>query len=136
MLLEAGLSSSSIVYAPEDVTSLASLLRKHFRNFIASEYLPTAADRAKFPNTRHEDIQKLSFSDASVDAYVSCELMEHIPSVRDALCEAARVLRPGGKFIATFPFRTVDQDTLIKAVLENGQIAFLMEPEYHGNPVD
>jgi SAM-dependent methyltransferase len=136
LLIEAELSDASVVYAPESVTGLANLLRNHFRNFIASEYLPAIWDRIKIPNTRHEDIQNLSFADASIDAYVSCEIMEHIPSARDALYEAARVLRTGGVFIATFPFRTIDQDTLVKAILENGQIRFLMEPEYHGNPVD
>jgi len=136
VLLETGLSDVSVVYAPESVTGLADLLRNNFRNFIASEYLPSNSDREKLPGTRHEDIQRLSFEDASIDAYVSCEVIEHIPSPRDALCEAARVLRSGGIFIATFPFRTVEQDTLVKAVLENGQIRLLMEPEYHGNPVE
>jgi SAM-dependent methyltransferase len=136
LLIEAELSDASVVYAPESVTGLANVLRNHFRNFIASEYLPAIWDRVKMPNTRHEDIQNLSFADASIDAYFSCEVMEHIPSVRDALCEAARVLRTGGIFIATFPFRTVEKDTLVKAVLENGQIRFLTEPEYHGNPVN
>ncbi len=136
LLIDADLSDASVVYAPESVTALANLMREHFPNFIASEYLPTVSCRDKFPNTRHEDIQALSFENASIDAYVSCEIMEHIPSVAAALREAARVLRPGGVFIATFPFRTVDQDTIVKAIVENGQVRLLSEPEYHGNPVD
>jgi SAM-dependent methyltransferase len=136
LIIDANLSDESVVYAPESVTALANLLREHFPNFIASEYLPTVSCRQKFPNTRHEDIQALSFEGSSIDAYVSCEIMEHIPSVPAAIREAARVLRPGGVFIATFPFRTVDQDTSVKATLENGQVRFLTEPEYHGNPID
>jgi SAM-dependent methyltransferase len=136
LLIDADLSDESVVYASENFTALANLLREHFPNFIGSEYLPTVSCRDKFANTRHEDIQALSLEDASIDAYVSCEIMEHIPSIPDALREAARVLRPGGVLIATFPFRTVDQDTVIKASLENGQVRFLTEPEYHGNPVD
>ena len=136
LLIEAEPSESSIIYAPESVTSLANVLRNHFHNFTGSEYLPAISDRMKMPNTRHEDVQNLSFADASIDAYVSCEVMEHIPSVRDALCEAARVLRNGGILLATFPFRTVEKDTLVKAVMENGQIRLVMEPEYHGNPVN
>jgi SAM-dependent methyltransferase len=136
LIIDANLPDTSVVYAPESITALANLLRGHFPNFIASEYLPTVSWRKRFPNTRHEDVQALSFKVASIDAYVSCEIMEHIPSVADALREAARVLRPGALFIATFPFRTVDQDTIVKATLENGQVRFLTKPEYHGNPVD
>ena len=136
LIMESDLTNGSVVYAPESVTALAELLRTRYPSFIASEYLPKISDREKISNTRHEDIQKLTFADASVDAYISCEVMEHVPSPQDALQEAARVLRPGGIFIATFPFRTAEQDTLVKAVLENGQIRFLAEPEYHGNPVD
>jgi hypothetical protein len=29
----------------------------------------------------------------------------------------------------------MDQDTIARAVLDNGKVRFLMEPEYHGNPI-
>lgn len=124
------------VYAPESVTPLADILRNTFVGFIASEYLPTKEEKSVFPFTPHEDVEHLSFVDGRFDMYVSCEVMEHIPNVAAALSEAARVLRPGGQFIATFPFDSKSQKTMVKAVLENGQVKHLQEPEYHGNPVD
>jgi SAM-dependent methyltransferase len=128
--------TTSVIYASESLTPFANLLRQHFPNFSGSEYLPTASELGKFADARHEDVQALSFATESIDVYISCDVMEHIPSVSAALREAARVLRPGGVLIATFPFRAMEQDTLTKAVLENGEPRFLMEPEYHGNPLD
>lgn len=136
LFFESNPASNAVVYAPESVTPLAALLRTRFSNFIASEFLPTAEDRKLFPNTRHEDAQALSFENNSLDYYISCEVMEHIPDVTAALREAARVLKVGGQLVATFPFCTAGYQTVHKAVLENGKPKFLMEPEYHGNPVN
>ena len=52
------------------------------------------------------------------------------------LREAARTLRGGGLFLATFPFLQLQQESIVKAVLENGSIRHLAAPDYHGNPVD
>ncbi len=47
----------------------------------------------------------LPFDDASFDAVLSVEMLEHLPAdVREpALLEMLRVLRPGGRLIVTFP---------------------------------
>jgi hypothetical protein len=136
LVARAGLPRTASVYAPESVTPLANLLKSRFPAFVGSEYLPTPAEQRLFPGTRHEDVEALSFATGSLDLYVSCEVMEHIPHLDKALEEAARVLRPSGMLIATFPFRSVDEETQVKAVLDNGTVRHLMEPEYHGNPVD
>lgn len=127
---------SNRLYAPEATTSLARVLRKTFFNFVGSEYLPTADAQAKHPDVRHEDVMQLSFGDASFDAYVSCEVLEHVPSVELKLKEAARILKPGGALVATFPFSYNFEFETVRARLENGEIVHLMSPEYHGNPVD
>ncbi|MBS0243140.1 MAG: class I SAM-dependent methyltransferase, partial [Proteobacteria bacterium] len=80
--------------------------------------------------------QALSFRDGTFDMYLSSEVLEHVPSIPLTLREARRILRPGGVFLATFPFRLVDPHSQEKARLENGTIVYLTEPEYHGNPVD
>ncbi|MDP5071730.1 MAG: class I SAM-dependent methyltransferase [Congregibacter sp.] len=49
------------------------------------------------------DALRLPFADASFDAVICSEVLEHIPDYRSALAEIARVLRPGGRFCASVP---------------------------------
>ncbi|MFC4250413.1 class I SAM-dependent methyltransferase [Sinimarinibacterium flocculans] len=50
------------------------------------------------------DAAALPLRDASVDAVVILEVIEHLPSPRQALHEIARVLRPGGQLLLSVPF--------------------------------
>ena len=45
------------------------------------------------------DAIALPFADASFDVVVSCLMLHHIGRWEDAVAEAARVLRPGGRFL-------------------------------------
>lgn len=123
------------VYASEWVSPFANVMR----NFVAyqgSEYLPTPEDRAKHPQIRHEDVMATTFADGSFGAYITNEVLEHVPSVDAALREAYRILAPGGLFFGTFPIAYASANTIRKAELRDGQIIHLTEPEYHGNPID
>ena len=71
----------------------------------------------------------LSFAPASLDLYVSNDIMEHVPSIDRVLAEARRVLKAGGYFIATFPFRYMDEDSLTKTLTgDDGRPVHLTEP--------
>lgn len=50
------------------------------------------------------DAASLPLSDASVDAVVLLEVLEHLARPRDALLEIARVLRPQGRLLLSMPF--------------------------------
>ncbi|MFG1462605.1 methyltransferase domain-containing protein, partial [Xanthobacter sp. DSM 24535] len=127
---------SARVYAPESLTSFADTLRMLPPDFVGSEYLPTVLERARHPGVLHQDVMNLSFEDAAFDLYITCEVLEHVPDIRAKLRESRRVLKSGGKLIGTFPFHYGSYQSHTKAILKDGQIVHLTEPEYHGNPAD
>lgn len=51
------------------------------------------------------DATKLPAADRSCDLYVSFETVEHVADDRALVAEAARVLRPGGRFLCSTPNR-------------------------------
>ncbi len=60
---------------------------------------------------RTADVQHLDFiPDNSIDVFVSFETLEHVPSPDRLIAEAKRVLRPGGRFIASVPNMWVDEN--------------------------
>ncbi len=54
---------------------------------------------------------KLPFPDNSFDDVVSCEVIEHVDNPEKMVAEASRVLKPGGKFILTTPYRLTEVPT-------------------------
>jgi SAM-dependent methyltransferase len=130
-----GFDPETAIYACEGVTPFAAALRERFPHFVGSEYLPDEAERTQY-GVRHEDVTALSFEDESFDVYLSCEVLEHVPDIGRTLSEARRILRPDGCALWTFPFFYGSEDHLVRSVLEDGAVRHLMEPEYHGNPVD
>jgi SAM-dependent methyltransferase len=144
-LLQSGLlppAEQLDLYCPEAITPFAALLRKLFPNVLGSEYLPDPADpqRQHFP---HQDLCALTLPDACVDVVLCNELFEHLYNLPAALAETARILRPGGFLVSTCPFAYNRPDTIVKARHRPGarpgvaaEAELLMEPEFHGNPVD
>ena len=59
-----------------------------------------AGSRTSF---RRMDVTALEFADASFDAVCSFETLEHVRDAGAAVREAARVLRPGGVYVASTP---------------------------------
>lgn len=53
------------------------------------------------------DITTIPAPDASFDAILCCEVLEHVPEPTHALDEFARLLKPGGKLIFTAPFASL-----------------------------
>lgn len=124
------------IYAPEALTGFADLLRERFPRFTGSEYFPDGVKGANWQRVRHEDMLALSFADNAFDVAIVNDIFEHVPDIDRCLVELARVVRPGGRLITTFPFNSNSQDSVIKARLTENGVEHLTEPEYHGNPVD
>ena len=73
----------------------------------SAESIAHAAAAYRGPNLRflEGDARCLPIEDASVDAVVSFETIEHMNEHDQFLAEVRRVLRPGGRFIASSPER-------------------------------
>ena len=107
-----------------------------FAKFIGSEYAETDEQRAALFPILCEDLQQLSFPSDVFHLVTTNEVLEHVPALDAALAEIHRVLRPGGWHIGTVPFAYGQYESVQKAKLDDGEVVYLMEPEYHGNPVD
>lgn len=129
------------LYCPEAVTPFAAILRELFPKLLCSEFLPDPGDPLR-QSLRHEDLCRLSLADACVDLVVCNELFEHVYDLPAALAEIARILRPGGRLVATCPFAYNQQSTIVKALHQPGatpgvasEADLLMEAEFHGDPI-
>lgn len=123
------------MYACEQVTKLHGFLSARVR-LTGSEYLAGRRPGELVGGVRHEDLLDLSFSDGSFDTVVSSDVFEHVPDIGRALSECRRVLRPGGRMLATFPFfRSCTGKTVKRAVLQGGGVKHVLPAQYHGNPL-
>ncbi|MFC1541690.1 class I SAM-dependent methyltransferase [Candidatus Latescibacterota bacterium] len=58
------------------------------------------------------DIYRLPYDDSSFDAVVASEILEHLDNPQGAVSEVFRVLRPGGYFIVSTPYKELLRYTL------------------------
>lgn len=133
-------------YLTEQASALYLALRKRLPGIVGSEYAMSWKQKLRLsawllrhgapPLVRREDVTRLSFGDAGLDAVLSLEVLEHVPDFRAALCEFARVLKPGGVLVLTVPFLIERPATTALARVDGeGRIEHLQPPEYHGDPL-
>jgi len=113
---------------------LVAYLRRRARSLATSEYFAGIAPGAIHHGVRCEDVQRLTYADASFDVVTHTEVLEHVPDDARAFGELARVLRPGGTMVFTVPmydgFATVERARLVDGVIEH-----LRAPVYHTDPL-
>ena len=75
------------------------------RRFVTVDKHVPAPELLQLPNVefRQAEVPPLDFPDGSFDCVISFQVIEHIRRDGDFVCEIARVLRPGGRFIVTTP---------------------------------
>jgi len=125
------------IYLVEALTGFALWMRRHLgeERLICSEFLEDAEQQ--FSDIPHQDLCALTFNDASFDLVLCNELFEHVRDLELALREIARVLRPGGRLLATCPLAFGQHASIVKAVhnASTGEAEMSDEPDYHGDPV-
>lgn len=112
-------------------------LRAEVPAYIPSQFYPTAASGAIVNGVRCENLEKLSFDDASVDLHISQDVFEHLFNPAAAFREIARTLKPGGAHVFTTPLVEKTKPTQFCARMdESGDVIQLIDPpDYHLNPV-
>ncbi|MBV7540381.1 class I SAM-dependent methyltransferase [Acidovorax sp. sic0104] len=136
--MEMGVYADSRIYLTEQVTPTYQMFRQRHCGVVGSEYLGPGAERGgtRADGVRHEDLRQLSFADASLDAIVSLDVLEHIPDYLQALRECRRCLCDGGKLMWSVPFLPHEQASLHRATVDAaGTITHHLAPEYHGDPL-
>ncbi len=128
--------NSPRIYAAEGLTAFALRMRGLFPRFLGSEFTLDAERREWMFPIPFEDVQNLSFGSDSFDLVSTNEVLEHVPSIDEALKDLCRVLRPGGWHVGTVPFGFMSNESIRRAVLnDRNEIEHLLEPEYHGDPM-
>ncbi len=85
----------------------------------------------KDKSVRNEDLQKLSYQDASFDAVLTSDTLEHVPDYEQALREIRRILKPGGYHIFTIPL-IFSRKTRRRVRISPKGLENILSPSYHG----
>ena len=140
-LISAELSDRKVaarVYLMEQITPIYRWISNTWSacEIVASEYLgPNLPPGQVVNGIMHEDVHDLSPESASIDLVVSNDVMEHVPWPKLAFKEIARILRPGGHALMTFPFFSDRRESVVRAEVIDGKVVHRHEPVFHGNPV-
>jgi SAM-dependent methyltransferase len=111
-------------------------LSKKAKHYSSSHYYEDVP-RGSYQGThRSEDLTQLTFNDKEFDVFITSDVFEHVFNPGKAFEEIARVLKPGGAHIFTMPWYPGLKHSLERAELKNGEIVYLQEAVYHGNPID
>ena len=130
-------SSNFVLYNTEANGAVHNQLSK-VNGYIYSEYFGSSYKSGEVVNgVIHQDLMQLSFADESIDIAMSSDVFEHIPDPYKAHQELFRVLKHGGRHIFTVPFNPNEYLDDHRARLDDqGDIIYLKEPVYHGDPLD
>jgi SAM-dependent methyltransferase len=127
------------IYLTEQVTSMFRALTERLgpESVIGSEYIAPdyTSGATREDGIRHENVERLSFPDRSFDLVLSCDVFEHVNDPDQGFREVARVLRPGGRFLMTVPFYSLNDSGARRSSLENGVLQHHLPEQYHGNPM-
>jgi SAM-dependent methyltransferase len=126
------------VYLCEALSGFSLWLRRRLgeEHITCSEFLE-GVDQALNLGIPHQDITALSFSSGSFDLVLCNELFEHVHHLEQAFTEIARVLRPGGRLVATCPLAIGQEESIVKAVWDpqTGKPKPVGEVELHADPI-
>jgi SAM-dependent methyltransferase len=111
-------------------------IARECKHYIASQFFHDVPRGQVKDGQRSEDLEHLTFVDGTFDLTITQDVFEHVLRPEAAFAEIARTLKPSGAHVFTLPY-WAPRPTLIRARPDSsGGIELLMEPDYHGNPLD
>lgn len=122
------------VYELSSRGALFEFLRREVAHFTFSEYFDDVPPGERRGDVLCQDVQRLTFEDATFEICTSTEVFEHVPDDKRGFAEIRRVLTPDGVFVFTVPLGNGEQ-TVERAVLEQGTIRHLLPPAYHSDRI-
>lgn len=109
-------------------------LNKNVKDLVCSEYMEDVQPGESVNGVLCQDVQKLTFDDAEFDICTSTEVFEHVPDDVSGFKEVCRVLKASGVFVFTVPLYD-EQKTVERTIIKDGEIVYLLEPEYHDDSI-
>jgi SAM-dependent methyltransferase len=113
---------------------LFEFLRREAAELTFSEYFDDVPPGEYRGAVQCQDIERLTYPNASFDVVTSTEVFEHVADDHRGFGEVRRVLRPGGAFIFTVPLEDA-QRTVERARLREGKLEHLLPPTYHDDRI-
>jgi SAM-dependent methyltransferase len=110
-------------------------LSRHASRYSSSHYFPDIPGGQMVEGCRCENLEAMTFADATFDLLVTQDVFEHLFDPRKAATEITRVLRPGGAHVFTAPKHRGLKRSYQRARLNGSEVEHLHEPCYHANPV-
>lgn len=111
------------------------MLKREVPGYVPTHFWPDVSPGTYRNGFRCEDLEALTFPDASFDLVITQDVLEHVLSPARAFAEIARTLKPGGAHIFTIPWYA-PKPTFIRATQSTEGIKYFAEKDYHGNPID
>jgi SAM-dependent methyltransferase len=110
--------------------------KKECSNYIPSQFWPERKMGKYYEGFYNVDLEKEHFHKNIFDLVITQDVFEHIYHPDKACKQIHRTLKKGGAHICTIPLVNKNNPTEKWSIIKNGEIIWLKEPEYHGNPVD
>lgn len=106
--------------------------------FRAADPLGSPVETRAFAS--NQNLEQLTFADASFDIVVTSDVMEHVRRDDLAHAEIRRVLAPGGTYLFTVPHTRGQRDTIHRVKVHDpadpARDEFVLPKEYHGDAND
>jgi SAM-dependent methyltransferase len=113
----------------------SDFIKNKCKGYTYSQYF-LDVDTGSYKNgIRCENVEKLTFPDDTFDLFITQDVVEHVMHPDQAFKEIKRVLKPGGAHVFTVGmFRNLEK-TRPRVVEIKGKLNYLLEAQYHDNPI-